>query len=670
MFTSFLQSITATIGDHATAALFIVFAASMGEALFVVGLFVPSTVVLVGAGTLIGMGKLAFLPIFLSSSLGAIAGDAISYWVGHRYRDHIRKVWPFSRYTGLLDKGEAFFAAHGGKSVFFGRFIPAIKSVVPGIAGIAGMDAWRFTLINAVSAFAWAAAHILPGMGIGRAADVAGRANPRMLEVALLIAGMAALIWYLGKFAVLWAIPHLSRWHGHVLERLAGRTDRSSTILRRLLVNEDRMLTAFVLAILALAGVVLAVSIAASLLIDPELVRSDAAISGYVQSLRTPMADSAMTAITMLGDGAVLAPVAVALISTLVIMRHGRMAAMVTAAVIGATLFVPLIKTLVQRSRPMALHSGADAYSFPSGHATLSATILGALILVTVLALPRRYRFAAFIAGATSVMLIAFSRIYLLAHWPSDVLAGLSFGTSIILVLGWLLLSHSDMHVFRRAAQAGLVTLMIAYPAHLATGFAAAHSAYAVPEQPQPITADQWITQGWQALPDRRILLDGEFGAPFIAQTDLDPAVIEQGLSAVGWARIDNSQTAAFAHAVIPTRTGALSSAVMPMTHQGRPASMVFVRVIPTGDGEQVLRLWSAGLVTRPDGATAPVFLIGYGDEIRDPLGFGFLLPETRQADADARAAMTLELGKALAAPGIRVIQRNDIALIAHEGGS
>jgi undecaprenyl-diphosphatase len=64
----------------------------------------------------------------------------------------------------LIAKGEVFFAKHGGKSVFIGRFIPGVKAVVPGIAGMMGMQYRYFTIINVVSAFAWAAAHILPGM--------------------------------------------------------------------------------------------------------------------------------------------------------------------------------------------------------------------------------------------------------------------------------------------------------------------------------------------------------------------------------------------------------------------------------------------------------------------------------------------------------------------------
>ncbi|MGI9452863.1 MAG: DedA family protein, partial [Geminicoccaceae bacterium] len=166
-----LQALVGYIGDHPNLALLIVFLISAGEALIIVGLFVPSTVVLVGAGTLIGMGKLPFLPIFIATTLGAIAGDSISYWVGHVFKGRVREFWPFNRYTSLLDQGETFFKKHGGKSILIGRFIPGVKAVVPGIAGMVGMNPVRFTAINAISAIAWAAVHVVPAIGLGRGID-------------------------------------------------------------------------------------------------------------------------------------------------------------------------------------------------------------------------------------------------------------------------------------------------------------------------------------------------------------------------------------------------------------------------------------------------------------------------------------------------------------------
>lgn len=137
---------------------------ALGEAVLVVGLFVPSTPVLLLAGGLVADGRLPFLPVYAAAVSGAVIGDAVSYWLGFALKDRIMELWPLRRYPQHVARGEAFFERHGGKSVFIGRFVPGIKTLIPGIAGLAGMDWRRFTIVNVVSALAWAAAHIVPGM--------------------------------------------------------------------------------------------------------------------------------------------------------------------------------------------------------------------------------------------------------------------------------------------------------------------------------------------------------------------------------------------------------------------------------------------------------------------------------------------------------------------------
>jgi membrane protein DedA with SNARE-associated domain len=141
-----------------------IFGVSIGECVFVLGLFVPSTPVLLLAGSLMAVGKLQFWPIYLAAVVGAVIGDTISYWIGRLLEHRIKEIWPFRNYKPQIASGEAFFAKHGGKSVFIGRFIPGVKAVVPGIAGMLGMKWPHFFVINVISAFVWAAAHIVPAM--------------------------------------------------------------------------------------------------------------------------------------------------------------------------------------------------------------------------------------------------------------------------------------------------------------------------------------------------------------------------------------------------------------------------------------------------------------------------------------------------------------------------
>ena len=159
-----LDTLLTSISDNFWLSMLFIFLVSIGECVFLLGLFVPSTPVLLLTGSLMAVGKLPFWPIYLVAVLGAVIGDAISYWIGRLLEHRVKEIWPFRNYKDQIVKGEAFFQRHGGKSVFIGRFIPGEKAVVPGVAGMLGMSWPHFFLINVVSAFAWAAAHILPGL--------------------------------------------------------------------------------------------------------------------------------------------------------------------------------------------------------------------------------------------------------------------------------------------------------------------------------------------------------------------------------------------------------------------------------------------------------------------------------------------------------------------------
>ena len=225
--TQMLSQFVDFLGTHQLLAILIAFLVAFGEALLIVGLFVPSTVVLVGLGTLIGLGKMAFLPVFAATVAGAIAGDALSFWAGVHWKQQIRTFWPFSRYSALMDAGERFIARHGGKSIFIARFIPGMKAVVPTIAGMMGMATTRFALVNIGSAFVWAAVHLLPAIALGRGFQVAHAANPRFAILAGLGATAAVLAWALLRLVRGVLVPAADRGRLRLalwLERQGGRS--------------------------------------------------------------------------------------------------------------------------------------------------------------------------------------------------------------------------------------------------------------------------------------------------------------------------------------------------------------------------------------------------------------------------------------------------------------
>ncbi|HET6655833.1 MAG TPA: DedA family protein, partial [Gammaproteobacteria bacterium] len=173
MFTDILHALLDWVSANPGWAGVAVFAISCLESLLVIGYLIPGIVILFGIGTLIGSGYLAFWPIAIWATGGAIVGDVASYLVGYFYRDRLRQGWPFHRHPELYAKGAKFFDDHGGKSIVFGRFVGAVRPLIPAIAGMTGMSPVRFTVIDVVASVLWAPIYLFPGMVFGASLELA-----------------------------------------------------------------------------------------------------------------------------------------------------------------------------------------------------------------------------------------------------------------------------------------------------------------------------------------------------------------------------------------------------------------------------------------------------------------------------------------------------------------
>ena len=185
------------IAAHSGWAAAIMFITAFGESFAFVSLLFPGTSMLIAAGTLMAAGSLPYPPIVAGAIAGAVLGDTISFWIGHRFGGGIARVWPFSRNPELLSSGIKFFARHGGKSVFIGRFFGPIRAVIPLAAGVMRMPRDRFWFANVTSAIVWAPMLLFVGDAVGDIGDnLVGSTNTVLLVFAgLTLFGIAGAIW-------------------------------------------------------------------------------------------------------------------------------------------------------------------------------------------------------------------------------------------------------------------------------------------------------------------------------------------------------------------------------------------------------------------------------------------------------------------------------------------
>lgn len=168
----------------------------------------------------------------------------------------------------------------------------------------------------------------------------------------------------------------------------------------------------------------------------------DQNISQAILSLVSPFATKLMSIFTFFGSSAFLFPAYLALIIYYLFRKKSELAIDITMIGLSSTGILFLFKEIFQRPRPLnPLISHVAGFSFPSGHSFSSFTFYGLLIYILwktgikkvwkiVLAL------ILFLFAAT----IAFSRVYLRVHYPSDVVAG--FCLSVV----WLILSLWILH--------------------------------------------------------------------------------------------------------------------------------------------------------------------------------------------------------------------------------
>jgi membrane protein DedA with SNARE-associated domain len=138
-----------------------------------VGIPLPGETALIAFGVLASQGHHSIVWVIVLAAAGAIIGDNLGYWLIGRWGGReLFERWGFlRRYSErFLPAAERLMAKHGGKTVFFGRFVTVLRYTAAWVAGIGRMNWWKFLFWNAAGGIIWATAVGLVAYYAGHAA--------------------------------------------------------------------------------------------------------------------------------------------------------------------------------------------------------------------------------------------------------------------------------------------------------------------------------------------------------------------------------------------------------------------------------------------------------------------------------------------------------------------
>ena len=411
-----------------------------------VGLVAPGETVVIAGGVIAGQGEIQLIPLIGLVWVCAILGDTTSFYIGKRLgREFLEKHGPRVKITHeRLKQVDGYFERHGGKTILIGRFIGLVRAIAPFIAGSSQMAFRNFFPYSVVGTGLWATTFCVLGYVFWRSFDrVAQIAGQAILGFGVTVAVIVGVVMAYKRRAQIqaWLLDHerypLLRPLFAVGRPLQRRVIRP---LAQLLAPEARFLGERLkpgglglelTTTLAVGAVGLYVFVLYTVILSGDLAPTplDRESLDLADQLRTSAGVTAAKIVS--GFGSLPACAALVVITAFVLALRRRPVEMVPLLLGFALIYlaVHVAKAGIDRPRPANPLIDTRGSAFPSGHAAYATAWLAAAIAFT-----RRLGLVSAALVTGSIILVAaigLSRIYLRAHYWSDVAGGWGIGVGI-----------------------------------------------------------------------------------------------------------------------------------------------------------------------------------------------------------------------------------------------
>lgn len=405
-----------------------------------VGLIVPGETVLVVAGAIAGQGAIDVFILIAIAWFGAAAGDSTSFvigrWLGRGFM--LRHGPRFGLTEERFEQVEGHFARHGGKTVFFGRFIGFARPLAPFIAGSSGMRYRAFLPYSVLGAGILNSGVIMLGYAFSRSIDTAAEyAGRGAFLLGALIVGVAGS-------AVLYRRLRIEQNRREAVRRLERRrATRWLVVAARRFQPQLRFLWArvtpggtFGLELTSLmaafaVGAFVVVGYASIVSGDPGPTPGDQTAIDIVDGLRTGWLVEIAKLVTELGAGALVYSLAAVCAAALAARRRWAELGVLVAGMAIVFAGVHELKDSIDRPRPPGGLVTTAGSAFPSGHAAYSTFYVWLAVTIVMRLRPGMARGALVVAAGIAIAaVVGLSRVYLGVHWMSDVNAGWALGAA------------------------------------------------------------------------------------------------------------------------------------------------------------------------------------------------------------------------------------------------
>lgn len=415
-----------------------------------VGLIAPGETFMLLGGVVAGQGEVALIPLIAIGWSCAVAGDAASFYAGHKLgRDFLERHGPrFSITKERLETVDGFFDNHGGKAVFLGRFVGLVRAVNPFLAGASGMPFKRFFPYSVLGAGMWASSLLVLGYVFWQSFDrVVEWAERGALALGTTITVIIAGTWLCRYLRVRENRDELAAWISRTLDRPMLRPVafvvrplwRRTWVIRRWVAGRltpgDLGLEVTTLLALLSVGAFFFLGYAIELQTTAVMPVDERAFS-LAERLQSELLTSIAEVVTFLGSSIVLIPMLTLATGLLLYRRLTHEAVALAVGSILLWIAVSVSKMIIDRPRPSGSLIDTIGSSYPSGHAAHAVAWLAVSVLAarafTGIARPA----LVVVAGAALTAAIAATRVYLRAHYLSDVIGGIGLGVAIYSLCG------------------------------------------------------------------------------------------------------------------------------------------------------------------------------------------------------------------------------------------